>query len=339
MQTLTFIQTGKWIVSQYSPETREVFFEPGTGLHHPDPDMRRRFLPQILRASAEFAVIAERLKEHPHATTVLEAFGLQMLLDRAFAIGIAERVGAAVPERGSDLDDILRPAWRAWRTLESCLDPIAKLTVPDAVAAETDFDEVLTLELRYEGDRHPKVETVAEVLTNAHRLYGAVARAFDQPNYPALTVIYADSGSSLRFDLRGLGEPIREIKNLLVELWNRYRHRRVDDYRASAEAFLSGLKVVHALESLQAKGAITPEDVARYKLDVLDGGIRLFELGTLPREVPRREVVSNQQLLEEVQRKLLPGQVEAEAPADEATKPSRPERPTRKGTKKTRRRT
>lgn len=334
MQTIDFVNTAKWLVALYENETKGLIFK---GRYRvADPDEKRQMSPQIVRAITDLAVGAQRIAAHPHAVEVLKAFGLEPIASRDYAIKVGEvLLGATERDSRGTLDDILRPLWSNWWILEECVEPLERLLIPSLVATQTDFDEVLTLELRYDAhDVAPKAETVADVLRAADSLYATVARSTGTDNFPPLAVIYADSGSSVRFDLRGLGEPIKQLKLFVVELWNRFRHRRADDYRSSADAFLAGLEVIGSLEALHSKGALAAEDVARYKHTLLELGIKLFESGALPREVPRIEPVLNQQILSEFQRKLLP----ASPSVSETEPPATKQAATRKSSKAAQRR-
>lgn len=315
MQTIDFVRTGTWIISQFDEETRQML----RGAYPVELEMRRH--PEVeLHAALELAVVAERLAENGLAHQILTSFGLQMLLDRSFARRLATLFSAVMAERmvrpdrdermesppRMELNDMLRAVAARWQVLEKCIEPLQSLLVPSDVTAETDFDAILTLELRYDGEFYPKAETVADVLARANLLYAIACRVTGSSDFPPLLVIFADSGSAVRFDLRGLGEAIKQVKQLLVDLWNRLRHRRADDYRANADALLVGLNVVAAITQLETANAISSEDAARYKHDILEAGVGLFEAGALPREIPRVETVSNQRILVEVQRKLLP---------------------------------
>jgi len=329
MQTIDFISTAKWIVGQYSDATKDGFLRGSARVRLRDLDDRKQGVADLLRAVADVAVIAERLNAHPLAPAVLRTFGLEPLLEREFAIQIAEEFVAQYPSERPDrpppeIDPTWRRLWNSWWIFENCIAPVENLTIPPIVASETDFDDVFTLELRYDGDTSPKAETVATVLLGADRLYAATCRGLGLKEFPQLIVVYADSGSAVRFDLRGLGEPIREAKGFLVELWNRFRHRRADDYRTSADAMMSGLRVVATIDALRSKGAINDEDAARYKRDVLEAGIDMFESGAMPREVPRVEIVTNQKILAEFQRKLLPAPQEVAEQVTPVEKASRP---------------
>ncbi|HKR65474.1 MAG TPA: hypothetical protein VJZ00_17220 [Thermoanaerobaculia bacterium] len=311
MQTIDFLRTSKWITDQYSEQTKELLLQQHMRLNVAEGDDRRRLVAAFLRATTEVAVVAERLGADPHAPSILRAFHLAPLLEREFANVLAEKIAAygaierderAMHDLMSTLADIRMP----WRIFSNCIAPTEKLLIPPAVSSELDFDDILTLELRYDGDINPKAEIVARVLASSDLLYATLCRILRQQEFPPMTVLFADSGSAVRFDLGGLGDPIRAAKEFLVELWNRYRHRKAEDYKANVDALLNGTKAVATLELLRQQGAITEEEFSRFKHDLLDAGTALFESGSLPREIPRLEVVPNQRILAEIQRKLLP---------------------------------
>lgn len=338
MQTVDYISAVKWIISQYSDDTRKLF-QRGMLLAPSSAEERKAFASHLLRVTTDMAIVSERLNAHPLAPDVLRAYGMEALLDREFAIRVAERALALPSEDRGDRLIHLDPAWDAvtggWWIIERNVAPLERLLLPASIANATDYDELFTLELRYEGDIYPKADTVSRVLRHAEALYSVVAKALGMNDYPQLVVVYADSGSTIRIDLRGLGEPIKQAKELLVEFWRRYRHRKAEDFRANAEAMLSGLNVITALDALHQKGTISHEDVARYKRDIIEAGLELFEDGAVPREVPRVEIVPNQGLLESIHRKLLPaGPSEGGAEPPSVTRPARRTSSSRRGGKK-----
>lgn len=258
----------------------------------------------IIRATTDAAVIISRLVDHPFAPDVLSAFNLTRLIDPNFPSQLLEEIIS--PKEPVPFPVMLREVWDNWYVFENSITAIEKILIPREVKEEKDFDEVLTVELRYDHDHSPKVETVAEVLKELNQLYATIARAYGNSDFPPLRIIYADSGTSIRFDLSGLGEIIKESKELLVELWNRFRHRKAEDYETNVYAFMGGLKARATIESQRQQGVISDEDAARYTRLIMESGIALFKAGALPREVPKVEEIQNQKILEEVQQRLLP---------------------------------
>lgn len=308
MQTIDFIQTSKWIIAQFSDDTKINLFtnKPFT---RPEREEPRKLISVLVSASHELASLQERFATHIYAPEILRVFGLDELLNKEFPIQIAEAI-LGKPESpvgpGGDIRDLLAPIWSKWRIFTSCIEPVEELTIPRDVLNEKDFDDVLTVELRYERDTHPKLETVSESLSNLSTLYAAISTILGMREYSPLVMIFADSGSAVRFDIKGLGEPIKQLKLLIVDLWNKYRHRKAEDYQNNSKALLDGLEVIRQINSLQQKGVFNNEDAERYTRQIIEPALALFEAGALPREIPRVEIVSNQVLLEGIQRKLLP---------------------------------
>jgi hypothetical protein len=305
MQTIDFLQTAKWIVTQFSPDTREAFFTNSPFRRRAEKG-ERDYIPRLLKASHEVSAVIQRLNDHPYAPDVLRAFELENLLDPDFPVSVIQSLVSAPPDAGPVLPDASIKLWARWDLFVSCIAPVEKLTVPQEITNEQNFDDILTLELRYEHGMSPQAEAVSDVLADAVKLYAAIARAYGRNEFPPLRVVYADSGSSIRFDFSGLGEIIKEAKELLVELWNRFRHRKAEDYETDVNALLGGLKVTGVIELYRQQGVLNDEDAARYTRLIMETGTSLFKAGALPREVPKVEVVSNQALLEEIQQKLLP---------------------------------
>ncbi|HEX8096584.1 MAG TPA: hypothetical protein VF507_01055, partial [Pyrinomonadaceae bacterium] len=158
-------------------------------------------------------------------------------------------------------------------------------------------------------------------------LYEAVAIASGKKEFDPLTVIYATSGSSFRFDFKGLGEPIKQLKELLVEAWKKIRHRKADDFHHNSKAILEGLNLLSEIRSHNRHHVLDSETTMRLNQQIIKSMLGLFEVGALPREVQTIEIVSNEELMQGIQQKLLPP-----APAEKKNSE------TKKGQRKTSRR-
>jgi hypothetical protein len=312
MQTIDFLQTVKWLSDQFSGETKGVLLSGANFRIGHDAETQRKLRTDLLKASHELAALREKLQNHQFAPLVLQAFGLVELLEEDFPLRVADTALALSESKPGDIETIekvlvvVRHIWGKWEILTKCVKPIEQLTIPQDVINEQDFDDILTIELQYEHDVNPKADTVSDVLLSTMQLYAALATVYGVPDYSPLRVIYIDSGSSFRFDLKGLGEPIRRIKELLVEGWNLIRYRKVEDFRHNNKALLESLEGIKRVHSMHEQGIIGQEDASRLRRQILESALSLFEAGALPREVPKIEIVSNQSLLEEMQRKLLP---------------------------------
>ena len=119
-------------------------------------------------------------------------------------------------------------------------------------------------------------------------------------------MLYANSGSSFRFDLTGLGDPIKQLKQVFVDAWRLIRHRRADDFQSNGKAIVDGLNILERIESGRRKHALTAEEANRLKLQINRAMLSLLEGGAMPREIPEVEPVQNRELMQTIQQKLLP---------------------------------
>lgn len=313
MQTIEFLETAKWIIAQYDAQTTALILRGGIReqmMRSPDVANRNPDLyGMILGSTHEMAIIADKLRANRHAELILETFGLGRLLDKNFIVKIAETTVASPSERNlgpGEIFELLDPIWRSWRLLSDCIGPIEELTIPQEVAKEQDFDEILTIEMRYESRVRPQAATISKVLTNVTKLYEAVAIASGHKDFDPLVVVYAATGSSFRFDFKGLGEPVKQVKELLTEAWKKIRHRKADDFHHNSKAILDGLNLLGEIRLSASQNVLDSETRARLNQKIVASMLALFGEGALPREVQGDEVVSNQDLIRGIQQKLLP---------------------------------
>lgn len=258
MQTIEFLETAKWIVSQFTSKTRSIIFSGNAlvYLNHnaSDKDVRSA----LLNASHEIAVVRIRLENHPHAPEVLRAFKLEKLLDASLPLFIADKAVGMSEQQSAETNEYMMPIISGWNLLEDCIEPLEQITIPSEISKEQDFDEVLTIELRYERKIHLQARILSEILTNVTKLYESVAEASGKKEFDPLLVIYADSGSSFRFDFKGLGEPIKQIKSIFVDAWNNVRHRKADDFHHNGKAIIEGLDILKKIQSHRQQNILNP---------------------------------------------------------------------------------
>jgi hypothetical protein len=120
-----------------------------------------------------------------------------------------------------------------------------------------------------------------------------------------LEIIKLESGTGLRIDLKGLGEPIKEIKNLILEMWSKHRHKRVDEIVDHNRALASSIHLLEEIGRKVKKGNLTDEDGNRFKRAVVASALGLFKNGALIEEIPPVESIDNVKLLDGFGPKLL----------------------------------
>lgn len=278
-----------------------------------------------LKATHDLAAVAPKIIDHSLAPQILREFGLEEILNSDFAIDIAKALGG--PRAEVAMTDFTHSLYRMstrWEHMVFSVGPLEKLTIPAAITKEHDYDDILTLEFHTQKEDKPEVSRIERLLDSSTKLYSAVARATVKGDIDTLKLVYLTSGSGFRFDLKGLGEPIKRTKELLVEAWEKIRHRKSDDFHHNIKAVVKGLDV---LAKIGAHKNLDPETRSRLEHDITDSMFKLFETGALPREVKTVEVVSNTRLIESFHQNLLP------APAKQLSTSSRAKKSAKKAAK------
>ena len=165
---------------------------------------------------------------------------------------------------------------------------------------------MLTIEIRRSEREALGSDTVAGVFSNVTKLHSAMSRLCGVKDPEALTVMHATSGTGFRFDFKGAGEPIKQIKELMVELWNLVRHRRADMQRKNNQALIDSLATLQKIDSHRKAKILSDEDIRSLKVRVVNGVLALYDAGAKPREIPENEVIRNQKLFDERRPKALP---------------------------------
>ena len=319
MQTLEMLQTIKWLSDLYSEKTRRILFE--GELFSSPPESETRIL--ILNATHEVARLRSTLVAHPFAVQVLTAFNLSDIVEEDWPVRLSTLVGAG--ERAdtmlSELHSILSRIMRDWAVMQACFQPVQNLTTPPEVIAEEDFDKIWTIEIR--SEKEITADSLSKVFRNANELYNGIARLMGISEVDQLQAIYVASGSSKRFDLRGLAETIEKVKDLIIELWNQIRYRRIRDSHMNNKALLESLTVLEEIDAQRATNILSDNEADTLRTRILQAAMGLMDEGALIREIPAVETVTNQELLEERQQRLLPPPPETVTKAKARTQPRR----------------
>lgn len=307
MQTIQFLQTANWIIKLISEETRINIFE--GGIFHERATRRDESrvdgVGEILNSIHELSRLQPEIERYPFALQVLMAFQLENILRPDWLVYLTRLYMSTESESMADLHRWLSPTMDKWKIFTSCIGPCEKLTIPVGIMDEKDFDDILTLEIRSEGEALASVENVMALLESAHELYTQIARAHGTKEPIPLTLAYASTGSSLRIDLKGLGAPIKEVKKALIETWTLIRHRKAASLQANSRAALDGLAVIQSLNVQVERGSLSPEEANLVRERVLKSIHGIFDAGALPREIRSAEIVPNQVLIEAMNPKLL----------------------------------
>jgi len=290
------------------------------------------FIGLVFEATHELAAWSPKILANENAVKILKAFDLDILMDPKLPTNIAKSLTNLTSSNGPlghNYYDLVTPIARAWKTLAACVEPIEQILIPHEISDEKISEDIITLEIRRPGDEKPDAATLAATLTSLEQLYESVVHSLQSESVPPLRLVFVTSGSNIRFDLKGIGDAVKHIKDLFIEGWEKIRHRKADDFKHNTKAALEGL---HALEVLANHREVDPETKQRLNYHIVGSMLELFKAGALPREIQPVELVSNDLLLLGVQQKLLPA---PNVPSREVSpQPQRTKRPLRKAKKR-----
>jgi len=257
MQILEVLRTLEWLKSA----ARSLIDMLGKGVRvtskqGPDP---------YLSAIYEHSRLSATLRANPSAVTVLKAFDLGDAFlhpDRVLRLvsmeESAEGIGSRMYQR------IYRELVFPWNQMESCLEPLKELTIPAALTSSEAPEDILTVNISER--EHLDLKTLTKTLLQLEALYETVERIHGaDPQYPPLELVKIESGTDVRIDVKGLGKPIKEIKNLILETWTKHRHKRVDEIVDHNRAVASSIELLEEIDRKVKKGNLSDEDGNRFK--------------------------------------------------------------------------
>lgn len=335
MKTVDVIATIDWVEEHVGSTTKEFLFSKRL---YRDREVNGSATADIvLRIVGEIAVTGQLIAGHPFARKVLEAFGITDLFDVTFINRtLIEFLGKETQPRG--ISEELWILLSRWEVMAGSSRPFSVLAIPPEVLKQTDFDDILTIQIVREGESLATLDSLQSVVADINKLYEAFALLDKSRQSKPLEIVHIASGSSLRIDLKGLAEAVKHLKSLLVEGWSLWRHRKATELTANSRALLSSLKTFKEIDKLAKDGSMSEHDAVALKAKMQKSMLNLFGEGALPREIPTVESVPNHLLIELSPQKLLPSSEfrsnEENTFLDVSPSFSQPKSPVRKGRKK-----
>lgn len=303
MRALEVLQTTDWISSiteEFRAKLRELTV---TGMNT---DLKRIDLVgrSMVLIHAHGRVV-DTLKGNPSAVAVLTAWGLEAILLETSPLlsSVTQLLSVDKTERyGEGFEDFARMHHVINRFLADAV-PWRRLIVPaDLAGKEPLGDAFLTINLERDV---LELGVVRKVLADLESLYQAVNQISGKPERSSLQIVKIESGSSLSINLKGIGEPIKQLKQFVLEVWTKHRHKRADEILDRHRVMASGIHLIDQIDKRVQKDVLSTEDGNRLKRVVLKDTLSLFSSGALIEEIPVIEKVNNLALLSSFGPKLL----------------------------------
>jgi hypothetical protein len=335
MQTLIVLRTIKWLESKFEP-IEVVLFRviPDASRHLRRPDrhadkpilnLNAELSTDVLRALHLSGAIVADVAANASALTVLDAFGLNDLADASFILKLFSSVISPGSPNATDANLIYAARWDH---MIACCDPLSRLVIPQELQSDDAADVVFTFEIDSSANVSPSL--LVEVIQEVEKLYFGIAKIYELKEPPPLGLLKIESGSNVTLSFKGVAETVKELKNFVLEMWSKHRHKRADEIIGRNRALVSSIEALDQIDKREKKKALAPEDAGRLRHVVVHSVLTLFNDGALITTIPPIEIVDNRKLLEGfTSTKLLPpprGQVDG----DGMTPDRRPNPPAQK---------
>ena len=252
MQRREVINKIRWIHSQV-PDDLEAWMFPPPGAKDIEPGNAIQNIHDVSR-------FVEVLSRDATAVQILRAFHLSALLDRKEFFGWVDRLFSVETAHkmrdDSDKKEMVPEdsVAIAWRTMIGSVDPIENLTTPEEMRTPELPETFISFELSSIAAENTPLPRLAKATAFAEEAYETVWRAYQIKGSGTLAVVKVESGSSIRIDCKGLGEPIKHLKDLILEAWHKLRHKRAEEVLVNNEVVLGSLA---AFEQINM-GRLTP---------------------------------------------------------------------------------
>ena len=300
MQTRTVINKIRWIRSELSDGLEKWMF-PYSESEQPNPV-------ENIHDAGRFAELVSR---DAVAVDILRAFGLHFLTDRKKMLQWLEE--HLSPGRRGSPDDSMEPGVpvgiplaNAWRAMNGSVDPIEKLTTPEEMQTPELPETFISFELVSVAAENTPLPRLAKASAFAEEAYETVCRAYQIKGSDTLAIVKIESGSLIRIDCKGIGEPIKHLKDLILEAWHKLRHKRAEEVLENNKAVLGSLAIMEQIKAREQDESLSAEEAEQLRRKVITSVCGLFECGALIAEIPSQETVENTKLLGRFVPKLLP---------------------------------
>jgi hypothetical protein len=258
-------------------------------------DSQEKLPSLLLRIKATLTL----LNEDPENHAIINAFKLpEIFADRAIAEMIAA-VRHNTTSNGISSNDLVRRVFSLFHSrlqrLQEFLEAFNKLVIQPREHVADDTEELLSFDLPDYNDDGLDIERLRDVLELIQRLHDNIARATETES--RVTIAYLDSGSNSLITVKAKIRVIDELRQLIIDVWDRIRFGKAEAYTRKLEAATAGVRFVEFIDQQQKAGKIDPAAASQFKHVAISDAVSLFEKGASVTEVQRDTVINNRELL------------------------------------------
>ena len=112
-----------------------------------------------------------------------------------------------------------------------------------------------------------------------------------------LIVLACDSGSDKSFDFLGLAKVMKEVKEIIIAIWDRRVFHRQRHVSESLSLIAESLPILEKIEQLRENGSIEKEQAELLKRKTISGATQFIEAGAIIPEFESASTHSPEQLM------------------------------------------
>lgn len=249
----------------------------------------------LLTAFSEFSHLAKKFTETENY--VLEVFGLSALV---YPKVWAEILSATEKEKVRDTTFHFRSA------ISSMLEFLPKFinllkqenvnyVSSDKAQSIYEGKEILTLILPEEKKEVSKVERVVDAIVSINLFYETICILNDSVKDLAIAAL--DSGSDKSFDFLGAASFMKEVREIILGLWDRvvfFREKKVSE---RLDLIAKSLPIIERINEAEGNGKIGKEQGEILRRNIVEGSKKFISVGAIIPELESFSSFSPRQLM------------------------------------------
>jgi hypothetical protein len=317
MQASRVVESIRWIEGCFQPYVVDFVLNSFRVVHLANRD--HEITTSFLRGLSDLSRFELDIKRNPQALGVLEAFDLGSLATLSLQEEV-HKAYAIVHTNQQPLHSLLADLRVKYDRMIACRRALEQLTTPEILSQPGMSERVFAVEIHYRSDRLISAQDLSETIAILQRLYAAVTTVAGEHTEGRLLIVRTESGSSIKIDFDGiLSESVKLLKDLLLECWMKFRHRKMEDLVQKNKATETSLNIISLIKG---NADLTPEEKQRLTTTIYRDTLDLYGRGVLPADLPAEEGVDNVKLLGQFSPRLLQAPTtESETDSDQVIEP------------------
>lgn len=174
-------------------------------------------------------------------------------------------------------------------------DSISEVEDPHDINASDDFG-AMKLSFIEDDGQFSTVQRVIQGLKACEELYIAIQTVYSNGSVP-LAVGAIDSGSDKSFELFGAADSIKELRLLIVEIWDRIVFHKENKLGKRLELIEKSLPIIEKIKTMEQEGKLGREEAHIAISHITDGAKSFVAAGVLTTDIVRSQRIEPRLLL------------------------------------------